>query len=347
MSKATIDDVAKLAGVSIKTVSRVVNNEANVRDATRARVQHAIETLNYSPNQSARSLASRRSYLIGLLYDDPSLYEIPSSSYVISIQEGVLKACKSRKYDLLIHPCFYRDRHIANEIRTLIEHSRLDGLVLAPPLSDMTRILRAIEACGTPLARVAPGSGGDRHPVVRTNDREIAAQMTRYLASLGHERIAFITGHEDHKAVANRYLGYEDGMRESRLKLQERLVCAGDNSFKSGERCAMRLLKGRSPPTAIFASNDDMAAGVIRMARQLGLSVPEDLSVAGFDDIPLAQQVCPSLTTVSQPLAEMAELATTMLIDELEGSSGSAGPSCIEASLVFRESTGPAPGSGA
>jgi LacI family transcriptional regulator len=343
MSKPTIEDVAKLAGVSIKTVSRVVNNEANVRDATRARVQRAIAELNYSPNQSARSLASRRSYLIGLLYDDPSLYEIPSSSYVISIQEGVLKACKDRKYDLLIHPCVYQDRRIAAEIQSLIEHSRLDGLVLAPPLSDMTRIIRAIEASGTPLARIAPGSRGGQHPMVRTNDREVAAAMTQYLASLGHERIAFITGHKDHKAVANRYLGYEDAIRESGQKLQTRFVCAGDNSFKSGEHCAASLLETRTPPTAIFASNDDMAAGVLRVAQRLGLRVPGDLSVAGFDDIPLAQQVFPSLTTIRQPLAQMAELATSMLIEGLEGGPASPEPHSIDSTLVIRDSTGPVP----
>ena len=343
MAKPTIEDVAELAGVSIKTVSRVVNDEANVRDVTRARVQRAIAELNYSPNQSARSLASRRSYLIGLLYDDPSLYQIPSSSYVISIQEGVLKACKARKYDLLIHPCVYQDRRIATEIRSLIEHSRLDGLVLAPPLSDMSRIISAVEASGTPLARIAPGSSGGGHPIVRTNDREVAAAMTQYLASLGHQRIAFITGHRDHKAVANRYLGYEDALRDSGRKLQARYVCAGDNSFKSGEHCAASLLEARTRPTAIFASNDDMAAGVLRVAQRLGLSVPGDLSVAGFDDIPLAQQVYPSLTTIRQPLAQMAELATSMLIDALEGGPQSPDPYSIDSTLVIRDSTGPVP----
>ena len=127
MSKATIDDVASLAGVSIKTVSRVVNQEPNVRDNTRARVSEAIAALNYSPSQSARSLAGRRSYLIGLLYDDPGRYEIPSSGYVIRLQQGLLQACKAMNYDLLIHPCNYEARGIAKDITEFIQHSRVDG----------------------------------------------------------------------------------------------------------------------------------------------------------------------------------------------------------------------------
>ncbi len=343
MPKTTIDDVAKLAGVSIKTVSRVVNREPNVRAATTARVSAAIATLNYRPNQSARSLASRRSYLIGLLYDDPSMYEIPSSGYVISMQQGVLKACKAANYDLLIHPCEYRDKHIGTEIRTLIEHSRLDGIVLAPPLSDMPGIIRAITKTDTPLVRLSPGGQTTHQLAVSTNDREICAEMTKYLASLGHRRIAFITGHPDHAAVVNRHLGYQDGLRESGLRSAKRLVVEGDNSFKSGERCGKRLLQSNSPPTAIFACNDDMAAGVLRVALQMGIDVPNELSVAGFDDVPLAQQTFPLLTTVKQPLEAMAEQAAIMLIDGITTKSATTGVQTIPATLVVRESTGPAP----
>lgn len=341
MSKATIDDVARLAGVSIKTVSRVVNGEPNVSANTRAKVNSAVEELNYTPNLSARKLASRRSFLIGLLYDDPSHYEIPSSGYVVSIQEGALKACKARNYDLLIHPCVYEDRSIGDEITKLIEHSRLDGIVIAPPLSNMRPIIRAIEKTSTPFARISPGDADNKHATVMTNDREICARMTQYLAQLGHERIAFITGHRDHLAIANRFLGYRDGLESCAIKFRKRLVKSGDNSIRSGEQAARRLLGEASPPTAIFAANDDMAAGVLRVALQSGIRVPEQLSVAGFDDIPLAQQIYPSLTTVKQPLDAMAELATNILIDCFSPNRKTVPPQIIESELVLRNSTAP------
>ena len=342
MTKATIDDVSALAGVSIKTVSRVVNNEPNVRSSTRERVLAAIKQLNYSPNPSARSLAARRSFLIGLVYDDPSLYEDPSSSYIINIQQGVLRTCKAANYDLLIHPCNYRDKDLNREVTSLISHSQLDGIILAPPLSDIRSLITAIRKTGTPVVRISPGAQTDRGSAVYTNDRSICAQMTEYLAGLGHRRIAFITGHPDHRALEKRYLGYQDGLKKSGLKLIKALVKSGDNSFASGERCARQLLTGKQPPTAIFACNDDMAAGVVRAAHKLGIKVPEDLSVAGFDDIALAKMMYPTLTTIRQPVVALAESAAELLISQIRSQDGSAAPRIVDAVLKLRESTGPA-----
>ena len=343
MPKVTIDDVAELAGVSIKTVSRVVNREPNVREATRAKVDAAITKLNYQPNKAARNLASHHSHIIGLIYDDPSYYEIPSAGYVIRMQQGALSACHTSNYELLIHPCQYRKKDIGNEIKTLIEQVRPDGIVLAAPLSNMPKIVRAIEATGTPLVRLSPGTANGKQLSVVTNDREISAEMTRYLASLGHTRIAFITGHPSHKAVGNRYLGYRDGLEQSGLRFSERLVAAGDSSIGSGEECAMQLLKTGNRPTAIFAANDDMAAGVIRVADRLGIKVPDELSVAGFDDIALARQVYPALTTINQPLSAMAEHAAVALIASVRGKRTLLGTEIVPAALQIRESTGPAP----
>lgn len=345
MAKATIDDVARLAGVSIKTVSRVVNRETNVRESTRQRVDEAVAELHYSPNQSARKLASRRSYQIALLYDDPSRYAVPSSGYVIELQQGLLTACKAAAYDLLIHPCNYQDDSIGQEISDLIDHSRVDGIAIAPPLSNVARIVKAIESKGTPFVRIAPGVNRKDSLTVVTNDRKISEEMTRYLASLGHRRIAFIRGNPDHKAVANRFLGYRDGLEKSGLPFRESLVCAGDNSIGSGEACAERLLGRKNRPTAVFASNDDMAAGVLRVAQRNSIRVPNDLSVAGFDNIPLAQQIYPALTTVDQPLQAMAERAGQLLIDGLSSDSKTPGPVMVTAKIIVRESTGPAPDS--
>lgn len=341
MSKATIDDVAALAGVSIKTVSRVVNKEPNVREGTRERVRKAIEKLNYRPNPSARSLASKRSYLIGLLYDDPSLYDNPSSNYIINIQQGALRVCESESYDLLIHPCNYTDENLGREILSLINHSRVDGLILSPPLSDMKSIVETIKKTGTPLVRISPGDKMDSRLAVSTNDREICAEMTEYLASLGHTRIAFITGNPDHKALAKRYLGYQDGLKNAGLNLLKGLVKGGDNSFGSGEDCARKLLKSKNPPTAIFAANDDMATGVLRVAHQMGIKMTDELSVAGFDDIPLAQQIYPALTTIRQPVRSMAERAVEILMDQVRSRPLKEKQQTIEAELRIRESTGP------
>ena len=343
MARATIFDVAELAGVSIKTVSRVVNNEPNVRQSTRERVDKAIAKLKYRPDQSARNLASHRSNLIGLVYDDPSAYELPSAGYVINMQQGALKACRSARSELLIHPCNYRARDVGSRLRALIEETRPAGIILAAPLSNMPKIVKAIEATGTPCVRVSPGSGNGEHFSVATNDREICAEMTRYLVSLGHKRIAFVTGHPSHKAVAKRFLGYKDGLKESDIAFDETLVAAGDNSFGSGESCAEQLLSLDPRPTAIFAANDDMAVGAMRTADRLGIAVPAELSVAGFDDITLARQVFPSLTTIRQPLAEMAERAAALLIRGESGDESSQDTEVVAATLQIRGSTGPAP----
>ncbi len=344
MSKANINDVAELAGVSIKTVSRVVNQEPNVRSSTREKVDKAIATLNYRPNQSARNLASSRTHLIGLIYDDPSAYDIPSAGYIIRLQQGTLRACGSAQYELLIYPCNYRKNNVGGEIKALIEQARPAGIVLAAPLSNMPRIVRAIESSGTPYVSLSSGKSNGKQPSIATNDREISAEMTRYLASLGHKKIAFITGHQSHKAVANRFLGYKDGLEQSGLTFSERLVAAGDNSFGSGIECAEKLLSRKQAPSAIFAANDDMAAAAIRVADRLGIDVPGQVSIAGFDDISLARQVFPRLTTIRQPLSKMAERAAMMLIEGRNGKSNRVATEIVPASLKIRESTGPAPG---
>jgi len=343
MHRATIVDVAQLAGVSIKTVSRVVNREPNVRDATRAKVLRAIAKLSYHPNLSARNLASQRARLIALIYDDPASYEIPSAGYVIRMQTGALSACRAADYRLVIYPCDHRRATIGAELKEMIEHARPQGVVLAAPLSNIPLVVRAIVATGTPMVRLSPGTQGGKQYSVATNDLEISAEMTRYLASLGHRRIAFIKGHPSHKAVENRYSGYLQGLQQCGLELAQQLVENGDNSFASGEAAGHRLMQLDEPPTAIFAANDDMAAGVIRAAKLLGVDVPGRVSVAGCDDISLARQVCPTLTTILQPLSSMAERAALVLIANAQDESPLQGSEIVLATIQIRESTGPAP----
>ncbi|MEN7341355.1 MAG: LacI family DNA-binding transcriptional regulator [Pseudomonadota bacterium] len=337
--KVTIFDVAQHAGVSIKTVSRVINREPNVRQTTRERVQRAVDSLQYRPDQSARNLASQKSHLIALVYDDPAAYELPSSGYIIRMQQGALRACRASMKELLIHPCDFRQRNVASELRSLINDTRLSGLVLAAPLSNMQRIVRAVQATKTPFVRISPGKVVRGQPCVVTNDREVSSHMVDHLVELGHRRIAFIKGDPTHEAVGHRYLGYLDGLARHGITPDERLVADGNNSFDSGQRCAKKLLNRKRRPTAIFCANDDMAAGVIRTANRLGISVPSELSVSGFDDIILARQLDPMLTTIRQPLGRMAEAAVSMLTGNANGERSVF--ESVPGSLQLRESTGP------
>ena len=254
-----------------------------------------------------------------------------------------MQACRDANYELLIHPCNYRNADLDDNIRALIEQARPAGIVLAAPLSNMPKVADSIEATGTPFVRLSPGGTNGKQLAIATNDREISAEMTRYLASLGHTKIAFIKGRESHQAVANRFDGYRDGLEESGLDYDERWVAEGDQSFESGCECAKTLLELDDRPTAIFAANDDMAVAVIHVADSMGIKIPSQLSVAGFDDIALARQVFPTLTTIRQPLSKMSEQAAKYLIEGKCGSEEGVETDVVPASLMIRESTGPAP----
>jgi len=333
LSKITIQDVALEAQVSIKTVSRVLNRESSVRALTRERVERVIESMNYRPDPSARRLAGNRSFLIGLLYDNPS------PSYVTDNQVGVLSQCRKYHYDLLIHPCDYLDDDLGDEIEGFINQTRPDGVILTPPLSDNPRIIKILLALKTSficIGRAKPGQGISR---VITNDREMARQMTNHLIDEGHRDIAFIKGHPDHEAVGFREQGFIQAMQEAGLELRAELVMQGYNSFQSGLECTEKLLDMSKPPTAIFAANDDMASGVIKAAYHRKIPVPGHLSVAGFDDVPLASQVSPGLTTVRQPIREMAEIAAEMLINRIADQSRQDMEHCVDGKLIIRGST--------
>ncbi len=333
--KVTIDDVAELAQVSIKTVSRVVNQEPNVRPATRDKVLAAIAQLNYRPNSSARSLAGNRSYVLGLLYGNPS------ANYVIDIQVGVLTTCRQHGYDLLIHPCDYSDANITTEIIELIREKRIDGVILTPPLTDHLPVLEALKAIDLPFVRVAPTLNKEISPYVETNDREAAYDMTSQLIARGHVNIGFICGHPNHRAVTHRYEGYKSALHDHGIVFNPNWIKQGLNSFESGEDCARELLQNKSRPTAIFAANDEMAAAVMMVAHQRGIKIPAELSVAGFDDTPVAHQLWPALSTVRQPVQQMAEKATELLLGQLKGKDAQMRGWVLNSTLIMRNSVGP------
>ncbi len=339
----TIHDVARLAGVSIKTVSRVLNHEPHVRPRTQAKVHEAVAALGYRPHPSARSLAGQRSFLIGLPFANPNPH------YLVAVECGALAACERLGYGIALIACETDTADLADHLIAFARQSRLDGLLLFPPIGDRISLLDALVAAGLPIARLAPYDDRRVGPAAAIDDRAAAAEMTRHLIGLGHRRIAFVRGHPEHGASRVREEGFREAMRAAGLDVSARQVVAGAFTFESGIAAAERLLAGEAPPTAIFASNDEMAAGVLYAAHRRGLVVPRDLSVAGFDDSPLASQIWPRLTSVRQPVREMAEAATTLLIESLRqprrtGRTAQTPPPLLfSAELVIRESTGPAP----
>lgn len=334
MSKATIDDVAELAGVSIKTVSRVVNKEPNVRAATREKVETAIAALNYRPNLSARSLAGNKSYVLALVYGHPGAH------YVLDIQEGVLEVCRPQGYDLVVHPAIYKDKNLTKDISEFILEKRIDGVMLTPPISDHVGVINSLRKHNIPMVRVAPTENKSLTPYVETNDREAAYDMTCHLIALGHERIGFISGHPDHRAISLRLEGYKAALIENQITIDNKLIEQGDNSFESGEDAARRLLALEQRPSAVFAANDDMAAGVIMAAHKMNLKIPQQVSVCGFDDTPVAHQLWPSLTTIKQPIRAMAKKATELLLKQIKGKDVQLPASILTSTLMVRNSTG-------
>ncbi|AFV01025.1 LacI family DNA-binding transcriptional regulator [Simiduia agarivorans] len=332
MAKATIDDVAALAGVSIKTVSRVVNGEPNVRTATREKVQQAVDKLGYHPSQSARRLASNRSFLIALLYDNPS------PSYVIDVQNGILSECRPAGYDLLIHPCDHTDPELEQQVANLVRQSRVDGVVLTPPLSDNATLVRRIKEMQLPVVVIAPAEDLGLCSSVMTNDEEAAFALATKLLDKGHTQIGFILGHPDHKAMANRFKGFQKALMYQGVALDKRLVVQGMNSFESGYYAAEKLLLSATPPSAIFAANDDMAAGAIKLAHKLNRRIPADVAIAGFDDVPAAEQLWPGLTTVRQPIEGMARQAAQLLLMQLKSSDAPSQNQRLKSELIMRES---------
>lgn len=339
MANTTIIDVAEHAGVSIKTVSRVINNVQSVKPQIRERVQRSIEKLDYHPNPSARGLGGNRSYLLGLLYD------VSCGYYTTSVLAGVIERSRAAKYQIVMEPCDYNASTLAADVTRGIRQSRVDGVILTPPLSDLKSVTAVLESQAIPYVRIAPGEHTDTYRSVCTNDRESCASMTEQLAALGHQRISFIIGNPDHAAVLDRYRGYLDGLRSCGLRLDKSLVAQGFNSYDSGVHCARKLLNVAATrrPTAIFASNDEMAAGVLAVAHSMGLGVPENLSVVGFDDAPLASQVWPALSTIRQPIPDMAAKAAELLLGILRGEPADHAKHMLPSSLTFRHSTGPAP----
>jgi len=302
----TIGDVAAAAGVSPMTVSRVINGEANVRPATRDAVTAAVAALRYAPNPAARSLAGAGALRIGLLYANPS------AGFLSELLLGSLEQAALRHAQLVVERCDAEDQGLDAARRAVA--GGVAGVLLPPPLCEDGAVLRFLDGARVPAVALATTQAPAGTAAVGIDDRLAALEMTRHLLGLGHRRIGFVTGAPDLSASARRYDGYRAGLAEAGVVHDEALVAPGLYSYRSGLDAAERLLALDRPPTAVFASNDDMAAAAVAAAHRRGLDVPGDLTVVGFDDTALATAIWPELTTVRQPIADMARAAIDRLV---------------------------------
>ncbi|MCQ8186109.1 LacI family DNA-binding transcriptional regulator [Parvularcula maris] len=333
-AQATLKEVAELAGVSQMTVSRALNAPEMVRKPTRERIQRAVEELNYRPNLMARSLAAGRSLFIGVGYNNPS------SAYLSELLLGALRTCRSAGHHLVVEELPESAVGDPEALAGKLRDSGLDGLILAPPLSENAEVAAAVSGIGIPVVLLSPGEGTSTAMRIGIDDERAALLMTRHLIGLGHRRIAFIAGPEGDFQSAERRRGFERALDEANLPTDQALIAGGAYTYRSGMDAAASILSAAAPPTAIFAANDDMAAGAVAEAHRRGLRVPEQLSVAGFDDTSLASTIWPSLTTVHQPIAEMASRAVLLLGDA--GSQSDAAYQ-LDVEIIERESVAPPP----
>ncbi|HQS98580.1 MAG: LacI family transcriptional regulator [Novosphingobium sp. 16-62-11] len=306
--RSNIRDVAAKAGVAVKTVSRVLNGHPYVSADTKARVEEAMRALDFRPSVAARILSGAKSNQIALIYDNHSPY------YMFQIQTGCWDFCRANNIRLLAQPVDVADPQVGEQVRGLVSETHVDGIILSSPVTDCDPVLRALEAMDIPFVRISPGTNHALTSSVFMDDAQAADDMTTHLINAGHRRIGFIKGHQNHMASDDRLFGYRRALDRAGISYDPVLVCDGEFDFDSGTRGGNALLDLPNRPTAIFASNDDMAAGVLAIAHDRGINVPAELSVAGFDDTTLARTVWPPLTTIHQPMIELARTATEILI---------------------------------
>lgn len=325
----TIRDVAALAGVSITTVSRVLNGRQDVAEETAQRVQNAIDALHFETNFAARSMRSRRKQVIGLIVPDMN------NTYGVEIVKAAGHAIAATEYDLIAMTTGTTDLHQRDAWQqqqiTRVNGTVTDGVVVVVPGRAEYRTVY-------PLVVVDPYLGSDAHPAVRSDNFGGALEAMRYLIGLGHRRIGHIIGYDFIEATGERLRAYQCALSEADIPFDERLVQKGAFDFKSGVAAMRDFASMANPPSAIFAGNDDSALGVMVEARALGYSIPDDLSLVGFDNVSAAATSHPGLTTVDQGLYEMIRVAFAMLIDLASGRTPAERTVTVVTRLIVRES---------
>ncbi|MFO7338567.1 MAG: LacI family DNA-binding transcriptional regulator [Lysobacteraceae bacterium] len=306
---ATINDIARLAGVSKKTVSRIINNSPLVRKDTREKVEALMREVGYTPDPLARGLAFRRSFLIGMVYDNPT------AQYIVDMQYGALDALRDSGYELVVHPCDTRSPGYIDGVRRFVQQQKLHGVMLVPRASEDQNLADMLAELGVRYTRILPMGVDDQDArLVVTHDRDGAAEAADYLLTLGHRDIALITGPSAYRSAVERTAGFVEALASRGVSVPKARIIEAGYTFESGVAAAEKLLAGKKRPTAIFCGNDEMAAGVYKVAMRTGLSIPRDLSVIGFDDSPLASRLWPSLTSVRRHTRDTGRIAATMLI---------------------------------
>lgn len=342
----TIREVAAAAGVSLQTVSRVINDSPNVRDPVKERVREAIEKLGYVPSLAARRMGGKRSYLLLALNDRDRTIEGwrsgDGTDWVDQMLLGGMLECAEHGYRLIFELVDTHSSHVEREILGALAALHPDGVILTPPHGDNPVIRALLSEKKIPFARIGSKGEGPGFPV-SMDDAAAARVATEHLLSLGHQRVGFITGSEEYALSAERLEGYSRAMNQPGLA-DAHLVGRGDFTFDSGVRAMRSLLALEEPATAILASSDQMALAALQVARSAGLKVPDDLSIVSFDDTPIVKFSTPPLTAIRQPIAAMTASAARLLIRAVNGDPPPQAESLIPFELIFRESTAPPKG---
>lgn len=338
-AKLTINDIARMAGVSKKTVSRVINRSPLLNEQTRERVEAIIRETNYVPNPQARALALGRNFLIGMVYDNPN------QQMILSMQRGVLEALHDTEFELIVRPVDRGSARVMDDIRGFIVRQRLYGVIILPPLSENDRLAQLCDNEGCRYVRVGSAVLDDNEHMVVSNDRDAVAEAVRHLIQQGHRRIGLIAGPHGFRSAKERRDGFELALAEAGISLPRSLIADGQYTFESGISASESLFDLSPRPTAIFASNDEMAAGVLYAARLRGIQVPEELSIIGFDDTPVTTRVWPPLSTVRWPIMAMGRAAALKIIGVAIGEGGQVTePSTFSSTLIRRASVAPPSG---
>lgn len=330
--KVTIVDIARMANVSKKTVSRVINNSPLVREETRKAVKEIIAETGFTPDPQARALAFRKSFLIGLVYDNPS------PQYVVNIQRGILDALDETSFQLVLRPCDRAEANYRVRVESFVLQHKPFGLILTPSISEDEGLAQMLREMECDYVRIASVDIDTPERSIRTGDAQGAELAARHLAQLGHTRIAHIHGPKTFRSAHERLAGFRAGLADFGLTLDESLTVEGAYTFDSGVACATSLLNQPKRPTAIFAGNDEMAVGVYVAARKAGLEIPRDLSIVGFDDTPISSRIWPSMTTVRSPIRDVGKAAALRLIQSNEEKADIT-PLSFDLELIVRDST--------
>lgn len=331
---ATINDIARMAGVSKKTVSRVINHSPLVHKATRERVEALMREVGYVPDPMARGLAFRRSFLIGMVYDNPT------AQFIVNMQYGALDALRDSGFELVVHPCDSRNPGYIDGVRRFVQQQKLHGVMLVPRVSEDQALADMLQEIGCRYARISAVAMDEHSRTVVTHDRDGAAEAADYLQTLGHQDIAMVTGPREYRSAIERTGGFIEALANRGIDLPKARVIEAGYTFESGIAAAEKLLSGKRRPTAIFCGNDEMAAGVYRVALRAGISIPRQLSVIGYDDSPLATRLWPPLTSVRRDTRDTGRVAATMLLQSEEGAAARPLAS-VRPHLIVRDSCQP------